>query len=48
MWLVSRQRSEACGQATRSISANGLLDEVVRRGGGVSSDDATVVVVKFD
>ena len=26
----------------------GLLDEVVRRGGGVLSDDATVVVVKFD
>ena len=26
----------------------GLLDEVVRRGGGVLSDDATVVVMKFD
>jgi sigma-B regulation protein RsbU (phosphoserine phosphatase) len=26
----------------------GLLDEVVRRGGGVLSDDATVVVMKFE
>jgi hypothetical protein len=26
----------------------GLLDEVVRRGGGVLSDDATDVVMKFD
>ena len=27
---------------------DGLLGEVVRRGGGVVSDDATVVVVKFE
>jgi sigma-B regulation protein RsbU (phosphoserine phosphatase) len=35
---------------TRNAEAvvSGLLDEVVRRGGGVLSDDATVVVMKFD
>ena len=35
---------------TRDAEAvvSGLLDEVVRRGGGVLSDDATVVVMKFD
>jgi sigma-B regulation protein RsbU (phosphoserine phosphatase) len=26
----------------------GVLDEAIRRGGGVLSDDATVVVMKFD
>jgi len=25
-----------------------VLDEAIRRGGGVLSDDATVVVMKFD
>ncbi len=35
---------------TRDAEAvgRGLLDEAVRRGGGVLSDDATVVVMKFD
>jgi sigma-B regulation protein RsbU (phosphoserine phosphatase) len=35
---------------TRNAEAvvSGLLDEVARRGGGVLSDDATVVVMKFD
>jgi len=35
---------------TRGAEAvgRGLLDEAVRRWGGVLSDDATVVVMKFD